>query len=319
MPLLLVCGFVAPKLQKKRSYFQILFFFSDVFTIVAVVYIINFLSTGKCDMSTYHYYVALDSVLVACSTILVTFTISGKLYWKTWACILRLMSAISIFALLGVLLGYQLVTHGDKDFPNYWPSTGSDTALLLPASCFFDPDLIRYSNPYSPMRMRNRPFSEAQMAIIGNPTKSKKIPEMGLYWTLAVLFLVALIISFAKCCHCGNYSRRAKRAGFQKKSKIAMKCFSALILAFCLSVDIYCAVHVSRLRAWAKASGWLKNNSENELSSLGQLMPIGTLAGISFLILDQLKRRKKADSSAQHVSVDMEQYDKIESTSQVGV
>ena len=132
------------------GFFAFLFTVSDSMTVLAVAYIFNFMATGKCKMCTYHYYVALDSISVACSTIVTTLLVSGHYYWKSFMSFLRFLASAGIFACLGVLIGCQLEHH--LNFPEWNPpdiKNRSDSALLLPASCFLDPDLIFRDNPYA--------------------------------------------------------------------------------------------------------------------------------------------------------------------------
>lgn len=78
---------------------------SDILTILAAVYGIIFWANGKCRMTVYHYYIALDAILLACSTIAVAFAASGRHFWKTWAGTWRILSTLLIFVYLSIFLG----------------------------------------------------------------------------------------------------------------------------------------------------------------------------------------------------------------------
>jgi hypothetical protein len=271
-------------MKKRPGYYQTLFSISDLLTILAVTYILNFWLTGKCVMSTYHYYVALDSVLIACSTTLVTFTTSGHLYWRTWAWIPRFFSAIAIFVILGILLGYQMVKEKDTDFPDWRPPTRNDSALLLPASCFLDPDLIANDNPYSPNRTMQ--LTDAQLNQIGRPVKSIRLPELWFYGLLALLFLFAILVASARLLR--RCSRSKKQTDSGRPNRCILSC-EVVVFLVCLATDIYCAWHINGLRLWASSSGWLKDSSDDEWFSVGQLIPLLALAGFLLLTLDHIE------------------------------
>ncbi|KAG4432026.1 hypothetical protein IFR05_012490 [Cadophora sp. M221] len=174
--------------------------FSDASTLLALAYITNFILTGKCTMSTYHYYIALDSVLMACSTLVLTFTTSRYRYFKILANYLRYFFMLAIFALLGTLIGYQFLTHFNADFPEWNPPGTKDrnaSSLVLPASCFFDPDLIKGENPYAPKRTDK--LSEDQLQRIGLPVKNYAVPQMYIYIVLTVFVVVGTLLPYLCC------------------------------------------------------------------------------------------------------------------------
>jgi hypothetical protein len=60
-----------------------LFSHSDILTVQAIIYVATFMQIKKCGFTTYHYYVALDSVLLACSTLVLIFIIAHHHYRAT--------------------------------------------------------------------------------------------------------------------------------------------------------------------------------------------------------------------------------------------
>jgi len=63
---------------------------SDAATLLGLAYYFNFMLAAKCDMSTYHYYVALDTILFTCATIALAALLSRAYYWRSLASVFRL-------------------------------------------------------------------------------------------------------------------------------------------------------------------------------------------------------------------------------------
>jgi hypothetical protein len=183
-------------------------------------------------------------------------------------------------------------THSNTDFPEFTPpdiNTRSDSTILLPVSCFFDPDLIAKRNPYSPLLQK--PLSSAQLDRIGRPIKNASLPEFWIYVSLALLFLTE---TFVACCDC--WVARSKKNSFaeiqnNRKKKVFpyMRVLGYFVLTVCLGVDIFWAWHIYNLRKWTRESGWMKNNSEDEWVSLSQLMPVFSLTSVVFTLLGGIK------------------------------
>jgi len=271
--------------ERSREFFcTILFSTSDLSIILVVVYMLNFLLTGKCTLTTYHYYIGLDSVLLACSTMLLTFFTAQQHYWHTLAGPLRFIASLAIFILLGILFGYQTFTHGDKAFPEWNPpdiQTRNDSALILPVSCFFDPDLIMHENPYAAKRKAK--LSLTQIARIGKPIKNYQVPELWLYIFLTLLFVLSSLTHL-----CTWLRARPQNADRQTKG---ITLFTLVVVLLCLATDMFCAWHITRLRAWARLSGWLRDGREDEVFSLGQLMPLFALVSVVFMMMSRVSIR----------------------------
>ncbi|KAF2264987.1 hypothetical protein CC78DRAFT_216568 [Lojkania enalia] len=247
-----------------------LFTISDIMTILTVAYMINFELTGKCSMSTYHYYVAFDSVLIACSCILAVFTTSGRRYWDSFAGVFRFLAMLIIFVLLGVFLGYQALRHWSTDFPEWNPPdtrTRNDSTLLLPASCFLDPSLIATRSPYAGA------LDEQKMSRIGWPVRTYELPEIWIYIFLVVTF-VGASIAYA---YNWLYKCKYRSNPFITLRGFDMRWLWAITLLPCLGTYFFCAWHIFRLRQWARLSGWMRDESEDDWSSVGQLLPLLTL------------------------------------------
>lgn len=283
----------------KEFHYNILFALSDMSTVLAFAYMTSFSHTGKCTMSTYHYYIVLDSILLACSTLVLTFTTSRHHYSETFAGIFRFLLMLAIFILLGIFLGYQMVTHFNDDFPEWNPpniKTRNISTLVLPVSCFFDPDLIRSENPYAPKRYPVV-LVGSQLDRIGQPVKNYQLPELWIYILLALLFVASSVMSFINCFP----ARRLNSQRAAKPARMDRPFYWPVVLGFCLATDIFCVWHISQLRIWANGSGSLKDNSETQLDSVGQLLPLFGLASILLVLLDNFKCRESRDKNQKKI------------------
>ena len=249
---------------------------SDMLTILAAVYGIVFWANGKCTMTVYHYYVALDSILLACSTIAVAFATSSRHYWMTWAGTYRTLATTLVFVFLSIFLGYQLFNHPHDHLPNAIPPRGNDSAIFLPVSCFLDPDLINTASPYGPSLQHT--LTDHQKTRIGGSKQFLRLPEIGLFIVLVVLLIIA-VISHLPCTRARTKNRKLQ---LWKAPLVAMIFYS-------LIVNIYCAYHILKLRLWTSRSGWMENKGEEGYYSIGQLLPLLSLATIVITALEEVR------------------------------
>lgn len=282
--------------ENKRGRFALLLSISDASTVLSIAYVWSFVAKAKCTMSIYHYYISLDSILIACSTMVVVFVISGLHYWETGAGILRFLIALMLFILLGIFFGYQKNKYSNDPFPD-WRAPNikvtNESAILLPASCFLDPDLIQHDNPYVPGLL-----SSAQLDRVGRPVKGNWLPQFWLY----VILCVALAMGIAA--HFREYFRRQQEPlspNSQAESlgiTIGKRLFWSLIFGACFVTDIICVFQIATLRKWANASGWMSDNAENDENSLGQLLPVCSSLLIFVAFLDKCKIGGKEQENA---------------------
>ena len=223
-------------------------------------------------MTVYHYYIALDSILLACSTIAVAFAASGRLFWSTWACIWRLISTLVVLTFLLIFLGYQAVKHPKTPFPELFPPQRNDSAILLPVSCFLDPDLIERASPYAPHR--HIPLGNTQLERIGQPIRTLQLPQIWLFGFFVLSLLSMLLGALIRCCKTRSRSNKTKW-------------LVSPIFLVSLATDIFCAHHMRMLKQWTSQSGWMDNKGEEGYYSTGQLLPLVTLAVIVITALEQ--------------------------------
>lgn len=247
------------------------------------------MALGKCVMSTYHFYVALDTILIACSAIIAILLTSRQR--RTVTLVLRWISTLIILILLGLFIVAQLLKHRDTLFPEQLPpdrGTRNDSALLLPASCFFDLDLENHESPYAP----NHPnINDLRLDRIGQPVKVKFIPQIWFYFFLLTVFLTG---PFVRC-----FCKFSYEIGYNYQIAMILKSkrvVPALELLFiCIPSSVYCAWHIYQLREWTKASGWMKDGSEDEPNTIGQLLPILAIGLVGLSFFDNKSSEKKFD------------------------
>lgn len=237
-------------------------------------------------MSTYHYYVALDSVLIACSAILAILITSRRR--TTPAGILRWLGTFVILILLGIFIGYQMFKKWDTQFPEWNPPLSrarNDSTLLLPASCFLDPDLENRESPYAPY---NPNITDLRLDRIGRSVKVKQLPEIWFYAIIALVFLIGPFVR--RYCHFNDPEFTYQESMILKRKR---RWPGLLLLGACLASFMYSAWHIDQLRRWAKTSGWMKDNSEDEWLTIGQLLPLFALLLVVTSWLERDNSEKK--------------------------
>ncbi|KAF2491127.1 hypothetical protein BU16DRAFT_543381 [Lophium mytilinum] len=261
----------------------------------AIVYIANFISTGKCNLTTYHYYVALDSVLVACSTLVLIFISARHHYRTTVASLVRFSATVVIFSLLGIFIVYLAHKNRQEQFPELFPPRSrNDSAILLPVSCFIDKDLIHLKTPFA--TDVNPPLlTTEQQARMGRPIKTGYLPEIILY-----LFLMAYLF-LGMCAQLWDvFCKDSRRAHVAKRTSFVLKAFWSTTFLLCLGTDIYCIAHIGWLKGWAASSGWMKDGREGDLSTIGQIMAIATPGLFLVACCDKVKFRKGPEKNMDH-------------------
>jgi len=258
---------------------------SDAATLLGLAYYFNFMLAAKCDMSTYHYYVALDTILFTCSTTTLAALLSRAYYWSSLAALFRFLLALAHFLFVGLLLFYQSTR--TVRLPEWLPppaAVRSDSAVLLPVGCFLDRDLLNHWSPFRPFWEEHH--TAAQRARIGESSSPAKSPEFVLYVMLLLCFVATHASSAVR-----RWQSRRKRA-----VPTARRWLGACVVAFwllavcvCIAMDCVCVYHVLALRSWVHASGWMaggRANPENDIGGLGQLAAVFGLGAVIMVILE---------------------------------
>lgn len=261
-----------------------LFGVADFSLIFGFAYILTFLLSSKCTLSVYHYYIVLDTTLIALSTILLATQLAHRSYWRSWATVIRFVFTMALLILLGILMFYQATM---PYFPEWMPEdthARNDSAILLPASCFLDPDLSQRDNPFSdgPGAVTN----EEHLQRLGGTEKPRLMAEFILYILIFLSAICTYTNTFLHAC-CGRRRERIK-GRLPMKSSFSVG-FWFLVSAPCLVADVVCAYHIFKLRSWVHASGWMDvepHNPEENISELSQLLPILGMLALVLLLME---------------------------------
>ena len=233
-------------------------------------YILSFLLSSKCSLSYYHYYIVLDVSLVFLSAIIMSTHLVRRYYWKSWLWPLRIVGTLGLMALLMALLAYQ---HKLDLYPE-WTAPGGgrkDSAILLPATCFLDPDLV----------LRDNPLGDGSGALDDPDELSKLGGTSSMVLEIAIL---AFLILFFLITHIGivAHAKRQEKGVRVEAGLVVWRLFALFIQ---LGFAATCFYHIFTLRVWVHASGWMSDLSVVEEANpydLGQLLP---LLGITSIVV----------------------------------
>ena len=276
-----------PQMTKARRI--LLLTISDAQILIALAFGLNFAAESKCSLTTYHFGVALDTVLICCSTMAFSLSICRD-FWRTPAsALVRFILSTFIFVCLGVFIFYE---NQGRHFPNWPPSSDNpnDFLVLLPAACLEDPDL----------------FSELDSSSTIQSADSLRLAKLGsqsfviLFIPLAVVYLIAVVISLSRIAEGSiNVGRRSK-------------CYIGCIFWFLLRlvpvvVGCYCWASIPEARRYVNDSGWMVldngNNPELDINSIGQILAMLTALWFIVLLLDTIERHKKGGHLRGHEKV----------------
>ena len=235
----------------------------------------NFLIEGKCELSAYHYAIAMDTLLFTCANFVLT-NLFIRRYWDNWlSAIFRYLGILFIFFFVGWILFYQTRLPQSEWLP---PLDRKDSAILLPASCFLDPHI----NPYQFQNGTSR-LNNTRRGKIGHPMK---IPwGLPFYVLTTILFVIGFLknILFA-CCH----ERGQKKDRFRSQYlSVWIIIYKVSVLILCGAVHAYSWFHITHLKTWVRNSGWIRpGESEDHWNEIGQLLPLFALGPTIFAFTD---------------------------------
>ncbi|MBE3042123.1 hypothetical protein IMZ48_05985 [Candidatus Bathyarchaeota archaeon] len=244
---------------------QLLIASADTQLFLALAYGINFAVSSKCTLSAYHYEVGLNMALLAlASTNLSTLMIRDYYARAKIAAVLRTLVILVSYAFVGRMIAYQFtrVSKPEEVWANkLWENT--DSSILLPASCFLDPDL-------DPLRG----LSGAELERVGGDLSGDTVtPEVVLYAFLALCFVLSHAAHLMRAIRGHRQPKQGGRGAF----------WGFLVLSywiFCLGastiVYAWCYGNVWVLRNWVHESGWMEDGgaAEKDVRGIGQLVPI---------------------------------------------
>lgn len=171
---------------------------SDSQTFLALAYGISFWLAGKCTMSAYHYAIATDIVLLTCSNFNAS-TFMIRDYWRAPVTTIFRYGAITvIYFFLGLMLNLQRKRLNNPEWRP--PLSRNNSIILLPASCFLDPDF----------RVFNK-MSEARLDNIGRPMAWFTMPEFGLYIPTTTIFAIGFLENLFQCLCCRGRENKPEK------------------------------------------------------------------------------------------------------------
>jgi len=88
----------------------------------------------ECTISAYHYNIVEDLLLMTCATHMVTFSAVRSNFRLFWPSLIRIACVLTVYGLLGSLLGYQ-TKYGTFPQPNLTWTIAHPETLMWPAAC----------------------------------------------------------------------------------------------------------------------------------------------------------------------------------------
>ena len=221
-------------------------------------------------------------MLMGFSNMVIMVLVRRHRYWSSAASLIRFLVSFGLLTFLGLLMSCQI---RQSNFPEWDPPDTkfrTDSALLLPVSCFLDPDLAKKHAPYSPGKL-----SPAQIDRIGQPWKGWKLYEFFFWIVLVVCFIAGHLAHLYRFIY--GQKPIIPRTWYRALSPL----YWLLTLGSCVATDIICVWHIARLRHWAHTTDWMEKRqgitAEEVIDPTGQVIPIIALGFVLVAVLDKVK------------------------------
>lgn len=261
---------------------------ADSQSLLSIAYSLNFW-LEVCTITEYHYNIAIDCILMSLSAAVMSVLIVQD-YWKTpIAAVLRTCAHLVVFIWTFVVMANQLAIQA---FPEWEPSFNRhDSAILLPASCFFDRD------PDAKVFKDLTPKEYKQVG--GAYTPRDGSTEFNILLFNMVLYVLASLRHAAPLAYrCYTKRRGSGHQEYGLYLFFPLCLYWAICTVAVFVILIVLAHHIQVLRAWTDQSGWLErmpngDNPEAYISGLGQLAPMLALGCIGIAVADIYKRDRK--------------------------
>lgn len=269
-----------------KAYRNILLAASDSQSLLSMAYWVNFYIKGKCELSAYHYRLAIDIGLISCSSFISSTLMIRNYYKKPITAILRYMIISTVFGLLGILIFYQ---RDGLSGPEQWPKNRKTSAILLPASCFLDPDFHVFQGNTS-QKIRDQ---------IGNPDNTVRFPMI--FW---IMDLILLIFSCIKNLYQSYFDKvHPEAADYPYIWRCLTRFYKVLAFLILFATSSIAWTHILWLLVFVNDSGWIKLNSsktnpERTFSDIGQLISLFSMFSILISFSQLYKWLPEQDSTA---------------------
>ncbi|KEZ44138.1 hypothetical protein SAPIO_CDS3057 [Scedosporium apiospermum] len=237
---------------------------ADTQIFISLAYGINFALASKCTLSAYHYKVGLNMVLLAlASTNLSTLMIRD--YWRRakLAASMRFLVVAFIYVVLIWMLVYQFM--GASRPEDTWSfltkqrgGLATDSSILLPMSCFLDPDL-------DPLRR----LTDAQLNRVGGVLGTKAATlEVIVGSAMLVCFLLSHLAHGIRWCR-GHSRPKANRPVWWG---VIVSLYWIVALGASTVAYVACYLIVWCLRGWVYESGWMEDNGNSERDAVSSTL-----------------------------------------------
>lgn len=248
---------------------------ADTQLLLILAYGVAFYSTAQCQMSLYHYFVALHTILVGLSTSLLASVLVHSRDKSYFTSCLRIIICSVAFIGLYNTNGIHISNKSQgKVFLGRLPArTQEDSLLLLPAYCVLEETV----SPFFHLNVE-------QQQLFTNSGGPCDVSRQCL-----VLLFIHIIMSLFTILDINP--RRILQS--QKRARqwvyISGVC-RGLIWIGCLALIIFNWVSIETLRSWVDGSEWLSRdegrNPEKDYQGIGQLAPLFSLGAIGFTLLN---------------------------------
>ena len=269
---------------------------SDTQILLMFSYTVGFWLIQRCTISAYHYTIVINIGLASCANFVLTTAFVSE-YWKaplTGA--LRFAAMVVVSASVGLPLNEQRKHRVDN--PEYLPPySRKDSTILLPASCFLDP---QFKDVYSGLSISERDKI---------PLNRYQAWEFSL-WIVTVILLAAGLLRTIRELKMDR-SREAK--SYVSWTGLVLCTHQAVALALATILNAIVGWRVFYLRKWVGLSGWIKpgriRNPENDWRENGQILPMLQLLMIAIFICNEYEFKfyspsLKASSSPSSIEFD---------------
>ena len=252
---------------------------SDSQTILAIAFGFNFAAMSKCSLTSYHYGVALDTILITCSSMVLSVAMVRD-YWESpLAALIRWLMMTFVFVCLGVTLVYEEQWSHSPEWPPGHQQT--DSLVLLPVACLLEGDLFSQLNA----SLSPEQASYLHIGQLSNPGQEflMYIFLAGAYGLAHLAHIVRSVVHRPKDGKLPWLKEGSPRA-------IATVIYWLFVLITPTAISFLCWVDISQARTWASNSGWLNGdgpnntNPEERLFDIGQFLPLLT-AGLWVITL----------------------------------
>lgn len=245
---------------------------SDQLTVTGIIYAVILRTRQACELSAYHYDVVVDSLIVACMTVMLAAVSVTKFWENYWLGNLRVAGGAVLFVLTSFIMYLRKASGMDIS-----PAGTNAELLFLPAVCFAD---AAERNPL--------PLNLGADEVL-----------FGIVVVLWTLWIFTDLVAWAMGRFGVSNTKRRPRAvtttlrGGGWPAALTAAPFFIVPFGFGVAVLLFHVVHVYQLRGWVDNSSWLSRedgtNPEGDMFAIGQALPAALfmlvfIPGLSFLV-----------------------------------